>query len=481
MITQFICTRGVRLTLASMALLVTSCMLGPDYQRPEMEVPAAFRTAGGGHATGASLADLPWWKVFKNKDLQNLITEALDNNKDLKAAIARSAQAQESVTITQAPLFPWASYNGGLSKGANSVMGNATSANGATMTSGTYGAGISWQLDLWGKVRRQTEAAEAQFLATEEAQRGIMLSLVSQVAMYYLHLIELDQELQITRNTVTSFEDSLTIFKQLQQGGIGDSLQVSSAEAALAAAAAQIPLVENQISQIENAICILTGRSPGKIKRSGSLNDIQSTVRVPAGMPCDLLNRRPDLRQAEQALRVANANIGVAITEYFPSFSLTTSAGQVSSQLSQATTKNSAFWGLGADMTGPIFRAGALTASERQAKAAFMESKANYEQTMLTALGEVSNSLIERQKLMDVIPAREKSVEAYTKAVSLSRDRYKTGLSSYYEVLTAQQNLFPVEIALSQTRLSYAQTIVKLYVALGGGWVLNNEQFKRSK
>lgn len=461
-----------------MALLVTSCMLGPDYSRPEMDVPAAFRSHGAGNSR-ESLANLPWWKVFKNKDLQNIIAESLENNKDLKGAIARVEQAREAVTITNAPMFPWADYNAGASKGANSVMGQSTSMNGMTSTSGTYGAGISWQIDMWGKIRRQTEAAQAQYLATEEAQRGVMLSLVSQVALYYLQLIELDQELVITKKTMLSFEKSLDLFRQRNEGGIGNILEVSSAEAALAAAAAQAPMIENQIAQVENALCILLGRTPGNIKRSGSLNDIQNTLRIPAGMPCDLLNRRPDLRQAEQALRVANANIGVTITEYFPSFSLTSSVGQVSSDLSKVNFKNSASWGLGANMTGPLFRAGALSASERQAKAAFMEAKSSYEQTMLTALSEVSNSLIERRKMVDVISNREQAVKAYTQSVSTSFELFGGGLSSYYEVLQAQQNLFPVEIALSQSRLIYAQTVVKLYAALGGGWNMNNDQFKR--
>lgn len=472
---------GARCALLSAALLVSSCMLGPNYERPQMDVPAAFRSAGGSDSSEASIADLPWWKVFKNKDLQNLISDSLENNKDLKAAIARCEQAREAVTITQSPMFPWMDYNGGLSKGANSAMGQPTAMGGTTTTAGSYGAGVSWQLDLWGKVRRQTEAATAQYLGTEEARRAIMLSLVGQVSMYYLQLIELDEELAITKKTVVSFEESLKLFREQMVGGISDILQVSSAEAALAAAAAQVPLIETQIGQMENAISILTGRTPGSIKRSGGLDDIQSTVGVPSGMPCDLLNRRPDLRQAEQALRTANANVGVAITDYFPSFNLTSSVGQVSGELSKMNFNNSASWGIGANMTGPLFRAGALNASERQAKAAFMEAKSNYEKTMLTALGEVSNSLIERKKLVDVISNREQSVKSYTTAISASRDRFKIGLSNYYEVLQAQQNLFPVEIALSQSRLAYAQTIVKLYTALGGGWGMDNEKFKRSK
>lgn len=474
--------RTARAALLSTALLACSCMLGPDYQRPDMDVPAAFRNPGG-KVTSESIADLPWWKVFRNSELRKLISDALENNKDLSAAVARVEQARESVTITESPLFPNLNYQGGLSRGRNYISGNPSpfGAGGSTNTSGMYGLGVSWELDLWGKIRRQTEASVAQYLATEEARRGVMLSLVTQVSMYYLQLLELDTELTITKKTVASFEDSLKIFQDLLTGDVGTVLETSSAEAALSAAAAQVPLIETQIAQIENALSILTGRAPGKIKREGSLNDVHQTVSIPSGIPCELMNRRPDLRQAEQQLRAANANIGVAITNYFPSFSLTSATGQVSASLKDATMKGSKYWGLGADMTGPLFRAGALNASERQAKAAFMEAKSNYEQTMLKALGEVSDSLISRKKLVEVIFSRERSVKANELAVSTSKARFKEGVSNYYEVLKAQQDLFSVEIALSQTRLAYAQTVVKLYSALGGGWNLDNDAFKKGK
>lgn len=468
-----------RISLYSTALFVASCALGPDYERPEIDAPSEFRAVDGGSSSAESLADLPWWKVFKNSGMQDLIEEALDNNKDLKGAIARCEQARHTVTITQSNLFPGLDYQAGVGRGKNNSLGSPAPTNGMTSSSGTYGMGLSWEIDVWGKVRRETEASVANYIATEEARRAIMLSLVGQVALNYLKLLELDEELVITNKTVVSFEESLDLFRKQQEGGIGDILQVSSAEAALSAAAAQVPLIETNIAQIENALAILLGRAPGKIARGGSLTDLQSTVRVPAGMPVQLLARRPDLRQAEQAMRGANANVGVAITNYFPSFSLTSNLGQISSDLSNMSSSKTASWGLGTNLTGPLFHAGSLVAAEQQAKAKFEETKANYEKTMLQALNEVSDSLIARQKLVDVIEQRRRSVSAYQTAIVASRDRYSAGLSSYYEILQAQQNLFPVEIALAQSRYSYAETFVKLYMALGGGWFLDNEQFSR--
>lgn len=477
MINTPIYTHVTRSVLLSIALVTSSCMFGPDYNRPDMDVPAAFRTSEGKKATNESLADLPWWKVFKNRELQNLIEEALNNNKDLHAAISRAEQAREAAVITRSPIFPTLGYNGSTARGRN----YPSASGGGTATSGSYNLSASWEIDLWGKIRRQTEASMAEYLATEEARRGIMLSLVSQVSMYYLQLIELDTELAITLRTVKSFEESLGLFKEQFEGGVGDVLQLSSAEAALASAAAQEPIIKTNIAQIENALSILTGRSPGKIKRNGSLNDIQRAVSIPAGIPAELLNRRPDLRQSEQQLRAANARVGVAISNYFPSINLTGSAGQVSGDLRRTTTSSTAQWGLGANLTGPLFQGGALTAGERQAKAAFMEAKSNYEQTMLKALGEVSDALIERRNLVKVIEQREKSTKAYSTAVDASKDRFKVGMSSYYEVLKAQQDMFPVELSLAQSKLSYAQTVVKLYIALGGGWNMDNDQFSRKK
>ena len=465
---SFVFEKSLQWASLGLALSVMSCTMGPDYVAPELNVPEVYRSSQ--KKTDSSIADLPWWKVFKNSGMKNIIEDCLENNKDLAMAVARCEQARETVAITRSDMFPQLDYQAGAGRGKNSAFGATSPTQGMTTNSGVYGGNISWYLDIWGKVRRQTEASMAQYLATEEARHGVVLSLVGQAALYYLQLLELDEELRITHKTIKSFQISLDLFQSQLEGGVGDILQVSSAQAALAAAAAQVPLIETQIAQTENALSILMGKPPGKISRQGSLEDIDSSVHIPTGIPAQLLGRRPDLRQAEQSLRAANAQVGVAITNYFPSISLTSSLGQVSADLSKMTTKNSASWGLGANLTGPLFTAGALSASERQAKAAFQEAKVAYEKAMLNALGEVSNTLISRQKLVEVIAHRESSVKAYSTSVEASMDRFKQGLANYYEVLQAQQNLFPMEVSLCQSRLAYAQSFVRLYMALGGGW-----------
>lgn len=447
-------------------------MFGPRYERPDMDVPAAFR---GSSSNDVSVADLPWWKVFKNPDLQALLSDTYSHNRDLKAMMSSVEQARQYVTVAQAPLFPWASYGGNVSKGANSVAGNLTNNGGRTLQPGSIQGGASWELDLWGKTRRQTESAVADYLASAEGQRNLMLSLLSQVANGYLQLLQLDEQLSITQNSVNSFTESYRLFKEQMEGDIGDQLQVSSAEAALAAAQAQIPMIESQIASLENTLCVLAGRTPGSIKRSGSLRQLGDNVRIPSGVPAQLLNRRPDIRQKEQLLRSANAKIGVAIANYFPSISLTAEGGLVTSDLRNVVGKNGG-WGVNANMTGPLFQAGSLRASERMAKEAFINAKNSYEQTVLSALAEVSSTLIQRNKLSSVTSHQERAVNAYTTAMRASMERYKTGLSDYFEVLYAQQNLFPAQIALSQYRYQYALSIVQLYTSLGGGWNLSANQ-----
>lgn len=447
-------------------------MFGPRYERPDTDVPAAFR---GSSPSESSVADLPWWKVFKNSDLQNLLSDTYSHNRDLKAMMASVEQARQYVTVAQAPLFPWANYGGAVSKGANSAMGNLTNNGGRTLEPASFDAGASWELDIWGKTRRMTESAVAEYLATEEAQRNLMLSLLSQVASGYLQLLQLDEQLAIMQNSVESYTESYRLFKEQMEGEVGDKLQVASAEAALAAAQAQIPMIESQISSLENTLSVLAGRAPGKIRRSGSLQQLGNAVSIPSGIPAQVLNRRPDIRQKEQLLRSANAKIGVAIANYFPSISLTAQTGMVTSDLRNVVGKSGA-WSVTSNLNGPLFQAGSLRASERMAKEAFLNAKNSYEQTVLNALGEVSSTLIQRNKYSSVNSGQERAVNAYMTAMSSSMERYKAGLSDYFEVLYAQQNLFPAQIKLSQYRYEYAASIVKLYTALGGGWNLTTKQ-----
>ena len=458
--------------LIAASICLSSCMFGPRYARPDMDVPAAFR---GASANDISVADLPWWKVFKNSDLQRLLSDTYSHNRDLKAMMATVEQARQYVTVAQAPLFPWASYGGDISKGANSASGRMLNNGGMTLEPASIQAGASWEPDIWGKTRRQTESAVAEYLATEDAQRNLMLSLLGQVANGYLQLLQLDEQLGIMRSSVESYTESFRLFQAQMEGDVGNKLQVASAEAALAAAQAQIPMIESQIAGLENTLSVLAGRSPGKIKRSGTLQQLGNAVNIPTGVPAQILNRRPDIRQKEQLLRSANAQIGVAIANYFPSISLTAQGGLVTSDL-RNVTGNSKGWGLDANMTGPIFQAGTLKASERIARETFINAKNNYEQTVLSALGEVSSALIQRNKMTTVTSKQERAVNAYMTAMNSSMELFKAGLSNYFEVLYAQQNLFPSQIKLTEYRYQYVSSIVKLYTSLGGGWNYSTKQ-----
>ena len=411
-----------RAILLGTAITASSCMMGPDFKPVDMPMPTAFR---GASAATESIADLPWWKVFKNKDLQDLLTDTYQNNRDLKATMARVEKARQYITITEAPLFPWADYSGSLSKGSNYTSGNVvqTSAVGNTLTPGSIDAGISWELDIWGKTRRMTEAARADYLASEEGQRALMLSLLRQVADSYLQLLQLDEQLAIVQKSVESYSESLRLFDEQLEGQVGDRLQVASAKAALASSQAQIPAIQMQIANLENAVSVLAGRAPGRIRRSGSTRDIAYNVKVPAGIPAYILSRRPDVRQSEYQLRAANAEVGVAIANYFPTISLTAAGGLASAN----------------------------------------------------ALAEVSSTLIQRAKLRNITSIQSEAVEAYQTAVKLSFERYRTGLSNYIEVLYAQQNLYPAQIQLSQYYYQHASTLVSLYTALGGGWNMSHK------
>jgi multidrug efflux system outer membrane protein len=319
-----------------------------------------------------------------------------------------------------------------------------------------------------------TEAARAEYLASEEGQRALMLSLLRQVADAYLQLLQLDEQLAIVQKSVESYSACERLFVEQLEGEVGDMLQVSSAKAALASAQAQIPAIQSQIASLENTISILAGRTPGPIRRSGSLRDMAYNIDVPAGIPAYILSRRPDVRQSEYKLRSANASIGIAIANYFPSISLTGAGGLASSDLRQVQGRRGG-WGVGANLSGPIFQAGKLRASEKMARAEFEAAKNDYEQTVLNALSEVSSTLIQRTKLRDITTHQATAVEAYRKAVELSFEKFRIGESNYIEVLYAQQNLYPAQIQLSQYHYQHASTLVSLYTALGGGWNMSHK------
>ena len=453
------------LSLAGAAGFLASCSFGPIWSSPEMPVPEAFRAEG---LAGSTMADLPWQQVLKDSHLETLLNDVFTSNRSLEAMLHNVEAARRYITVARAPMFPWLGYIGQASKGASSPANYAT-ADDRTIP-GATGLSASWELDLWGKTRKGIESAEAQALEAEESMNNLRISLMKQVAGGYLRLIMLDEQLKIARSAVESYRESLKLFENQLEGGVADRLQTSSAQAALAAAEAQIPNLQMQITELENGLSVLAGRMPGPIARSGNMMAFANASKVSAGIPADVIARRPDIRAAEQNLRAANAEIGVAIANYFPSISLTGLAGIATPDLRHGLSRSVDGWGIGANLTGPLFQAGQLRANEAMKRDAFLAAKAQYEETVLNAMSEISTTLVQRNKLRQIMKKQEQAVAAYQESVKLSKARYAQGLASYYEVLTAQQGLFPAQTQLAAYRYQYAACIPTLYTQLGGGW-----------
>ncbi|MGD1001305.1 MAG: efflux transporter outer membrane subunit [Candidatus Brocadiia bacterium] len=459
---------------AALVMLLAGCAVGPDYRKPETPMPDNFRGAQAS-AAAQSLADLPWWDIYKDETLTGLIRAALSDNFDLRVAVTRVEQARAMVAEARAQLFPWFSYQGNLTFGRDEFYGQPDPS-GTNSTAGYFTGSVLWELDIWGRVRRLTESARAQFLATEEARRGVVLTLVSDVATAYFELLELDEELAIARRNADSFAQSLKLFQDRLGGGVASTLETDSAEALFESASASIPELERQIAIKENQISILLGRSPREVAHRAALLEQALPPEVPAGLPSALLERRPDVRQAEQLLRSANAQIGVAKADFFPQINLTGFLGRVAPSLPAMTNGTWNAWSLGGTLVGPIFQGGLLRAQYRQAKAAWEQAKLQYQQTALSALQEVSDALISRQKFEEVRQQQARAVAAYREAVRVAMERFRAGRASYYEVLLAQQQIFPAETALARTQLGQLLTVVQLYKALGGGWQTEGAQ-----
>jgi outer membrane protein, multidrug efflux system len=463
--------------LAALSLLISGCAVGPNYQRPKVNVPTDFRGAEGA-AEQKSIADLPWWELFKDERLNELIQAALANNYDLRIAITRVEQARQIAAQAHSQFFPMVNYNVAASDGKNEFAG-AVGPNGGS-TQGTFVglASAAWEADVWGRIRRLNESAKAQYLATEEARRGVMLTLVSDVAQAYFELLELDLQLQIAKETTQSFTDTLKLFTQRYEGGVATKLDTSRAEAARATSAAAIPEAERQIALKENQISVLIGSNPAPILRTAQLLDEAIPPDVPAGLPSSLLQRRPDILSAEQQVRSANAQIGVATAAFFPQIDLTALLGQASSPLTYLSSGTANLWSIAGNVAGPIYRGGQLRAQKRQAVAFWEQAKLQYEQSALNAFQDVSNALISRQKFEATQIEQQKSVTAYQESVKVSLLRYNAGKANYYEVLEAQQQLFPAQNALAQTEGNRRIVIVQLYLALGGGWNLTDSDWQ---
>ena len=461
-----------------MAALLAGCAIGPDYKRPPVAEPRAFR--GQPTAEAASLADLPWWEVFKDTILKSLITEALASNYDVKIAAARVQEAQAQAGVARSEFFPAIDYNVGAQRTRFSaaVLGLP---GGTPSTNNLYFGALSasWELDIWGRIRRSNEAARASLLATEDARRGVLLTLVSDLAQAYFELLALDVRLQIARNSVDAYEGTYTLFRDRLQGGVASQLETFRAEGALGAAQAIIPQLESDIVAKENQVSVLLGRIPGPIPRGVPMYEQAVVPTVPAGLPSALLERRPDLRQAEQNLVRANANIGVAKAEFFPQLSLTALFGRASPEVSALTGGTATIWSVAGMLSGPIFDGGRNLSNYRAVKAQWEQAKLQYEQAVLTALREVSDALTLLGKLSEAETGQERSVKALAQAVEHATDRYRHGFASYYEVLEAQQQLYPAQDTLAQIRHDRLLEYVRLYKVLGGGWSLTDAEWQK--
>ncbi|HWV99403.1 MAG TPA: efflux transporter outer membrane subunit [Candidatus Acidoferrum sp.] len=455
------------LCMLYVVLCFTGCAVGPNYKRPVIDSPAAFRSEN--QSASGAYTELTWWEVYKDDTLQALIREALTNNYDLRIAMARVEQARALAMQARSQFVPSVNYNGTVSRGRNDVFGSGFPNNAATVNSAVATLNAFWEVDLWGRVRRLNESARAQFLASEEGRRGVRLTLLSDVATTYFQLLELDQELEIASHTTNSFAESLRIFSQRVAGGTASALQSARAEAALDDAAAAVPAIRERISATENQLCVLLGRNPGPIERPTPLLT-QGMPEIPAGLPSALLERRPDVREAEQGLRSANAQVGESLAEFFPKIGLTALLGKVSPELSGFTLGSANAWGIAAEGTGPLFEGGRLVGQYRQSKAARNQFELQYRQTVLNAFREVSDALVSRAELVEIRQHQAHEVTALETAVKLSTERYVAGKADYYEVLEAQQQLFPAELNLARTQRDQLLAVVTLYKALGGGW-----------
>jgi outer membrane protein, multidrug efflux system len=453
----------------SASTVMIGCMVGPNYHRPAVPTPGVYRDLGDNsqaQVQTASFADLHWWQVFQDPQLQELIRTALKENYDLQLATERIVAARAQVTITRSSLFPQVQANSNFEGGKDPT--SQSTYNILALT-----ADAAFQLDLFGRLRRATEASRAQLLATEDARDTVVLTLVSDVASDYFALLELYLELQITRDTVKSQEDSVKLTKLRLDHGLATRLDVLQAQQVLDIANAAVPDLERQIGQEEDAISILLGHYPESIRRGLPLAEQPLPPEVPPGLPSTLLERRPDIRQVEQDLITANAEIGVARAAFFPQISLTGSGGGAfgrSTLLTGLMSSQIGIWSYGAQVSQPIFTGGALRGNLRLAESEQRQELIAYKQVIQLSFRDVSDALIGYQKLHQVRVAQEITVKDLQDSVDTSLRRYRGGITTYLEVLDGQRSLFDAELTLAQARGNEYQSLVQLYKALGGGW-----------
>lgn len=457
-------------------LLLAGCKVGPNYQRPAVDTPGTYRRAASdtNATTGTnSIGDLGWWSVYDDPQMRAYIAEALTNNWDIKIAAARVLEAEASVQLARSQFFPNVTAGGDAyttrfsQKGVTVIPAHVDPQRG-------YGDVFlsmpAYEIDLWGRIRRANEAARAQLLATVDAQRIVRQTLVSQVATTYLQLLELDLELQIGHDSYVSRTNSLDLTMSREQGGVSARQDVYQAQVLVATAEASIAATSRQIEQTENELNILLGHNPGPVRRGPPLVDHKLRSSVPPGLPSSLLERRPDIRAAEENLVAVNANIGEAKAAFFPELTLTGVYGYQSVALSDLFTAPARTWQFGPAVSFPLFTGGRLRANLKLAKATFEESLASYQQTVQNAFRDVSDALIAYQRNQEFYAKQDELTQANRGAADLATTRYEGGVTSYLEVLYNEQQLFDAELVLAQARRDELLSVVQLYFALGGGW-----------
>lgn len=462
--------RAAYAAACALSFFLASCTVGPNYQRPRVDVPATYRNPSQPQTpqtTPGSFGDEKWWNVFQDQELQKLIHTAIQQNYNLQIAASRVIQARNQITITRSNQFPNVSGRVGyLSQRNPSFPPLPAYEINATQLEGT----ASWDIDFWGRYRRATEAARANLLSSEWAQRAVISSLVANVATAYFQLRELDLQLEIAKRTLASRQESVKLTETLVNGGATSLVDLRQAQQLVETAAATIPDIERQIQQQENLIKTLLGENPGEIVRGRRLTDEPLPPTLPAGLPSSLLERRPDIREAEQNLIAANAQIGVARAQLYPDISLTGAGGSETPALTRLFTTGAGVWSLSGAVTQPIFTAGRLRANVRLSEAQQQEALASYKQTVQEAFSNVSDALISYSKYRQFREHEQALAAAAKDASDLANTRYNGGVTSYLEVLTNETNYFSAELSLAQAQLNERLSLVQVYNALGGGW-----------
>jgi len=456
-----------KLLLTGLPLLVLcACSVGPDYSRPEIQAPPAWRVD---YESAAAAADVAWWQQFDDPTLSALIDTALRGNLDLQTAAARVDQFLGALDTTRSEFFPQ------IGAGVSAVRQQDTETGPAPGLKGPYsfyqGAlSATWEIDVWGRIRRATEAARAEVLASEEGRRAVVLTLVTSVANSYITLRGLDRQLEISRETERAYAETLRLFELRHRYGTVSRVELSQIESQYETAAQEIPRLEALVRQQENLLSLLLGHNPGAIPRGRSIDELAAPP-IPAGLPSDLLERRPDIVQAEQVLMAANARIGVARALYFPRISLTGLYGTASAEFGDLFEGPSEIWSLGGDALAPIFTFGAISGQVKQAEAVQKQSLFQYEQTVLAALREVEDALIGTTKGREQLASQQRQVSALSDYARLARAQYEAGTADYLKVLDADRFLFSGQLSAVQTQAGVLTSLVNVYKAMGGGWV----------